>query len=167
MAVQFASFPTEIVSTVAGQLQSSDLCELRLICREVHNKTLHLLYRVDFTTLRTDIYIASLRRLKEISEHQDIPRCVQQLNIKKNALSMTKDNFGQSFHFNRKASGCLLAPIPSLELLRDILVSKLIYCRPFHVGCDSLSEYQYGSDYLGIRDCIAILLTIIIKLPCL
>lgn len=163
MAVQFASFPTEIVSTVAGQLQSSDLCALRLICRELHNKTLHLLYRVDFTTLRMDLSVASLPRLKEISKHQDIPRYVQQLNIKKSALSMTRDNFGQGFHFSRKASGCLLAPIPRFELLRDVLVSKLIYCRSFHVGCDNLSEYQYRSDYLGISDCISILLTIVIQ----
>jgi hypothetical protein len=157
MAPRFSFFPAEIIAAISDQLQSSDLCALRLVCREVNEKTLYSFCTTCFTTLRTDLSLASLQILKEISGHQVIRHHVQRLVIEGNG------KWGRGFNWYRHPSGCLVAPLLGHELLRGILVNNLVNCRSFRFNRGTQLEAFYKFNVLTGSDSIAIILSIIIQ----
>lgn len=87
-----STLPTEIVEAVAFSLECNDLLLLRLVCRQLWQKTLHPFGKL-FETLRTDLSSASLQKLESVSKITPIRQNVQTLLLAKG----NNCQFGQDF----------------------------------------------------------------------
>ena len=146
---------TELVELIACWLEPADLCPLRLVCKNLHQKSI-CLFGACFTTVRTDLSQKSLQKLQEISENDNLRLHVQELLIKGNK----PEELGQGFQWHRHSSGYLEAPMPGFEKLQYLLTHNLPNCRSFHIwgpGCGPKDEF----DAFTPNDVIALILRMI------
>ena len=160
MVSDISTLPVELVEVIAYGLEPAELLSLRLACRELNRKTFRCFGHAYFQTLRTNLSRESLQRLTEVSQHEHLRRCVKVLLIE------SSNNTGLGFLWNRHPSGHLVAPLPAVKTLREILGDKFVNCRSFrfhtfqfHSDYDAIDLDQ--SAYLTTTDTIAIILTII------
>ena len=119
---------TELVELIASWLEPTDLCSLRLVCKNLRQKSIRV-FGACFTTVRTDLSQKSLQKLQEISENENLRLYVQTLLIKGNK----RKGLGRGFQWHRPFSGHLEALLPGLEMLQYLLAHKLPNCRSFHI----------------------------------
>ena len=155
MASKLCALAVELVEHIASPLEPADLFSLRLVCKELNEKTFQCFGHTCFTIIRTDLSRKSLQKLEALSEHEQLRHHARAL------LIMGPNDIGRGFPWDRHRSGHLLAPLPGVQMLRDILFCKLVNCRSFHIYRDHEAEDFYMSDCLTPSDVVAIILNII------
>ncbi|MCJ1256175.1 hypothetical protein MMC24_003995 [Lignoscripta atroalba] len=155
MISKLCTLAVELIELIAGGLAPADLFSLRLVCAELNKKTLYYFSHTYFTTAHTDLSPHSLQELKALSEHGQFGHHVQALLIE------GQNDIGQGFWWNRHPSGHLVAPLPGVEMLRDILINDLTNCRSFRIYKKYEGEEPCKSDVVTGSDVVAIILTII------
>ncbi|MCJ1433225.1 hypothetical protein MMC27_002584 [Xylographa pallens] len=160
-----SALPVELVERVAFQLESSDLQSLRLVCTEAYRSTLNCFGHICLASFTTDLSRESLERLKDLSQHKKLRHYVKFLLItdeKGVGQGFTDDEgFGQGYTWPRHPSGRLVAPLPGVEMLQDILIEGLIECRSFQIHRKYIMEYPDDPNELVYSDAIAILFLVI------
>ena len=156
MSSKLPTLAVEIVQLLAGTLEPTDLFSVRLVCRTLNRKTLHYFALTYFATVRTDLTPKSLQRLQNISESDHLAQYVKALHIKH-----VDGTLGRGFQWHRHPSGYLAAPVVDADLLRDILVNKLVRCRSFRIdGYDEVQQRD-ETDFLIPGDAVEIVLSIV------
>ena len=162
MASKLPSLTTELIELIASALETTDLCSLRLVCKELNKKTTDCFGHTCLTAVRTDLSRKNFQKLEELSEWEHLRHHVRTLLIKD-----VRDELGQfrglggGFSLQRHPSGYLLAPLPGVQMLQDILLNRLPKCRSFHVYSEYASEESYESEILTPSDAVGIILAII------
>ena len=156
MALTLPTLPIEVVELIAQAFEPLNLCSLRLVCKQLHQKTLHP-FVTSFTTIRTDLSRKSLQKLQALSENTQLQQHVRTLLIRK----VEDHTFGRGFEWHPHSSGHTEAPLPGLEKLQAILVHNLPNCNSFHVR--SLGGSDDESDDLTASDVIAMILSVIAR----
>lgn len=128
--------PPELVEAVAFSLEAADLCQLRMTCRTLYNRTYDVYWRASLRSIQTDLSHASLEKLDILSNNPQLSRYVHRLTFK--GLAENGDILGEGLDWHRHSSGHLidLQEQPAVKLLRPIL-SRLVNCRSFE--CRSIS----------------------------
>ncbi len=158
--MMFSKLPTlaiEIIELISTSLEPADLRSLRLVCRELNSKTLHYFGLANFATVQTNLSRESLQRLQNISESEHLAVHVQCLHIKH-----TDDGkLGRGFDWRRHQWNLVADQLDGADLLRDVLVKRLLKCRSFQI--DSYDEYQprRETDSLIPSDAVGIVLSIV------
>jgi len=155
MVSKLCTLAVELIELIAGVLEPADLFSLRLVCKELNEKTFQYFSHTCLTTIRTDLSRKSLQELEELSEHEQLRHHVRTL------LTKGPNDMGRGFSWDRHPSGHLLASQPGVQMLQDILLNNLVNCRSFHIYRDHEDEDSYKSDCLRPSDAVAIILTII------
>lgn len=157
MPSKFSTLAMELIELINILLGPADLRSLRLVCRELTRKTLPHFGLANFTNLRTDLTCKSLQRLQDISETVHLAVHVHSLRIK----HTDDDKLGEGFGWRRHASGLISDHLAGTTLLRDVLGTKLLKCRSFHI--DSYDEYKprLEQDSLLPSDAVGIILSIV------
>ena len=156
MASEVSTLPFDLVQLIAGALESTDLCSLRLVCKKLNEKTLHYFGRTCLASLRTDLSRQNLQELKEFSENLQLSFHVQTLLIKTGPRGL-----GRGFSWHRHPSGYLVDPLPGFQVLRGILVNSLVNCRSFHIPSLTRQEDSNNIGSITPTDAIGILLAVI------
>ena len=156
MSLKCPTLPIEIVQLIASTFEPVDLFSIRLVCRELYRKTLHHFIHTYFATIRTDLTPKSLQRLQNISDTAHLAQHVEVLHI-----ANIDGTLGRGFQWHRHPSGLLAVPLVGADLLRNILVTKLVKCRSFLI--DSYDEVQQRdeTEFLIPGDAIGIVLSIV------
>ncbi|KAK4693388.1 hypothetical protein P7C71_g4004, partial [Lecanoromycetidae sp. Uapishka_2] len=81
MTAGLPTLPIEIIGRIAGNLEPTDLFNVRRACRELYGKTLHDFSIANFTTAYIDLTPKSLRRLQAISNSEHLAQYVKILHI--------------------------------------------------------------------------------------
>lgn len=150
MALTLPTLPVEVIELIAHTLEPSQLFSLRLVCKQLQQKTLYPFGKC-FTTFPTDLSRRSLKTLQLVSQNAQLQQCVQTLLI-----GMVEDDIlGGGFQWHQHSPGHTEAPLPGLEKLQDILVHNLPNCRSFHI--------KSGSQSIEESDAIGIILSIITR----
>ena len=152
-----STLPTEIVEAVAFSLECNDLLLLRLVCRQLWQKTLHPFGKL-FETLRTDLSSASLQRLESVSKITPIRQNVQTLLLAKG----NNCQFGQDFRWYQGPSSHVEPPFPNFDRLQNMLLHSFSNCRSFRIINKDASEDE-TLQFLR-TDAIAMLLHMIARL---
>ena len=131
MAGYLPELTTEIVQLIADTLEPADLCSLRLVCREISNKTLHTFGQTCFANLGTNLTSESLQRLQNISEVDHLARHVHNLRIQclGDRFNPRQSSEDQSVDLDEES-------IAEAELLENILVNRFVNCRSFEIESD-------------------------------
>ena len=156
MPVRFPGLAVEIIELLTCTLEPTDVLSVRLVCRELYRKTLQHFSRTFFTTVSTDLTPQSLQRLQNVSNSTHLAHSVKLLHI-----IHDRGNLGQGFQWHRHSSGHLIAPLPGVDLLQDILVHNLLNCRSFHIdGYDEVQQ-DASTDSIIPGDAIGIIFSIV------
>lgn len=156
MSSKLPTLAVEIVQLITSTLESTDLLSVRLVCRELNRKSLHHFIVTCFATVRTDLTPKSLQRLQNISESKHLAQHVEALHIKN-----VDGTLERGFQWLRHPSGQLAASLVGADLLRDILVNKLVKCRSFHIDGYDEVEQRDGTDFLIPGDAVGIVLSLV------
>ena len=155
MIDKLSAMPTEIVELIGTELAADDdrgsLLALRLVCRNLHQKTFQCVCQTFFTAVQTDLSRDSLHRLKVLSEKSHLSHHTRTL-----VINNSRRPLGEGFIWRRDYCGTLLAPMSGMDILRAILLEGLVKCRSFHIHMNDRLYYQ-GHDY----DAITVLFSII------
>jgi hypothetical protein len=73
--------PAELIEAIAACVATSDLCNIRLACRALHQKTSTLFGRAYFDIVETNLSKDSLSRLTLLSSHSTLRLAVRRLRI--------------------------------------------------------------------------------------
>lgn len=163
MPSPLSTLAVEIIETIADTLDRTDLCAVRLTCKDLNRKTFHHFGRTCFTSVQTDLSHSSMQKLQSISQTEQLKHLVQKFTINER-----NDNLGRGFHWHR-AKGCDLTHhvdtqlSPGFQMLRDVL-TNLVNCRSFKVRSLGGTEEHYESEYLLPSDAIGIILSIIAEI---
>ena len=162
MAATLTSLPIEVTDLIAKELPwwKNDLLKLRSVCRDLYVKTFRRVGQEYFTTIRRDLSNKSLQKLKDISKHEQLRHHVRVLFIDADS----PDDFGSGISWPRHSSGHLSAPLPVIEILRDVLLGGLVNCRSFNFQFDyhNLSTSHSHDDYrLSEDDTVALIFAVI------
>lgn len=146
---------TELVELIACWLGPADLCSLRLVCKDLRQKS-KCVFGACFTTIRIDYSQKSLQKLQQISEVDNLRLYVQKLLIK----GREREELGRGFQWQRHSSGYLEAPLPGFEKLQYLLAHNLPNCRSFHIwgrGCGPHDKF----DTFRFNDMVALILRMV------
>lgn len=163
MPSQLSLLAVEIIETIASSLDRTDLCAVRLTCKDLNRKTFHHFGRTCFTSVQTDLSHSSMQKLQSISQTEQLKHLVRKLTIDKR-----NDHLGLGFHWYR-AKGCDLSRYvdtclsPGVQMLRDVL-SNLVNCRSFKIRSLGGTEDHYESEYLLPSDAIDIIHSIVAEI---
>ncbi|MCJ1228107.1 hypothetical protein MMC12_004768 [Toensbergia leucococca] len=157
MPSSLSLLPIEIIETIASELDRTNLCSVRLTCRNLHQKTLHFFGQTCWSTLQTDLSPTSLQKLQSISHLDQFKHHVQTLIVKK-----WTDELGRGFDWPRvKESGHVnTLSAPGAKLLQHVLFN-LVNCRSFQIHSCGGVEEEYEFEYILPSDAIDLLLTIV------
>ena len=156
MSSRLPSLPVEILRLLMNNLEPTNLFALRLVCRELSRKTLHDFVRTYFAIVRTDLTPKSLQRLHDISESENLAQYVKDLRI-----THFDGALGHGFQWPRHPLGHLAHPLIGADLLRDILVNKLVQCSSFCIdGYDEVRQRE-EMDFLTPGDAVGIIFSLI------
>ena len=154
---------TELVEHIIRFLDDKhDLFSVRLVCRQLHQKSLGTFATTWFHTVESDLSPLSLRRLENIARHEQLRVFVQKLRIGNCGKAPQERPLGQGGHWARTNSGCLDSSSPIAVALRDWLVTRLIHCREFEVtdSCGQFPEKDGTDTSLSPTDAAQLLLAI-------
>ena len=157
MSSKLPTLAMEIIELISTFVEPADLRSLRLVCRELNNKTLHYFGLASFAIVQTDLSRKSLQRLQNISDFENLAVHVQCLHIK----HTDNGKLGQGFDWRRHQGDLVANQLDGANLLRDVLVKRLLKCRSFQI--DSYDEYQprQETDSLIPSDAVGLVLSII------
>jgi hypothetical protein len=123
------ALPTELVERIAAELELSDLCFVRLTCKDLSRKTIHNFGATYFTQVQTNLSSKSLQKLEQLSHHADLRSYVRTLLIR------SPENIGRGLSWPRE--GPILPrpilPPPDVRILCDALLA-LENCRSFYLS---------------------------------
>lgn len=111
MVSKLCTLAVELIELIAGVLEPADLFSLRLVCKELNEKTFQYFSHTCLTTIRTDLSRKSLQELEELSEHEQLRHHVRTL------LTKGPNDMGRGFSWDRHPSGHLLASQPGVQML--------------------------------------------------
>jgi F-box domain len=151
---QFCALSIELIEYIAAELELTDLCLLRLVCKNLSYKTLHYFGSTYFVFVRTDLSRASIQKLKQLSRHDQLGHYVRVLLIK------GPHGIGRGFFWDRSPSHSLIFPHPGVQTLQDALLN-LDNCRSFYLYNDGSPDKPYERGCLWPSDVVAIVLHII------
>ncbi|KAH7341196.1 hypothetical protein BKA66DRAFT_555102 [Pyrenochaeta sp. MPI-SDFR-AT-0127] len=77
----FRRMPTELVENWAQYLECPDLCSFRLVCRQTHAQTLHVVRQRLFTTWKTSLMDSDIEKLEDISSNTHLRNYVKNICI--------------------------------------------------------------------------------------
>ena len=110
-------------------LDCQELFSLRLVCRDVYNKSLRIFDKL-FDVVKTDLTAQSLQKLSNTSESAHLAPHVKNLRFRGDQ----EGTLGRGFEWNRYSSGSLVDPLDGAAgMLRGLLRDKLINCRFSHI----------------------------------
>lgn len=170
------TIPSEINSNIVGFVDKSDLLNLRLASRRLHQDTWQVFGSAFFRIVHFDFCIGSFENLQKISQHNDLRLSVRELRIGDHWACNNDDcramrsghRLGQGYKWTREASGCI--DVDASEMVtsfRQVLTERLETCRNFCMrqgGHERPGEQ--GSDALiSMTDAVYLLLFAVSKLP--
>lgn len=155
MPPSLSALPIEVIGIITGDLDRKDLSAVRLVDKELHQKTLYHFGRVCFNTLKTDLSKKSVQRLQSISQAEHLNHHVQTLTIKEQ-----DDGFGRGFCWYWAKESRFLSHVDAqrsagAKILQDAL-KNLVNCQHFQIcGLDEEdNDYEPGNlphgDVIGI-----------------
>lgn len=157
--VSLCALPIELIEQIASGSESVDVCSLRLVCRTLFRNTLSSFGLVCLATVRTNLSPTSLQKLEELSQNEQLRRCVQNLDIQSSHHSSLEFNgVGQGFPWTRSPLGTIELPHQAVQTLQDVLL-KLENCRSFYINVPHFKEEM--PDCLSASAVLAIVLHII------
>lgn len=121
---RLCALPTGLIDRIAAELEFTDLCLLRLVCKNLSQKTLHYFGFTYFACVRTNLSLTSLQKVQQLSRHEQLSHYVRILLIK------GPNDIGRGFSWPRSPSHGLLFPHPGVQTLQDALLA-LENCRSF------------------------------------
>ena len=157
MGFTLPTLATELVELVSHFLERTDLLSLRLVNKELHQKSFSAFHAL-FTTLRTDLSLTSLEKIQTI--------CTHGLNLYvKNLLLEASDDgkFGHSAQWSRHSLNRLDMLSPGPQTLEHLLAHDLVNCRSFHVRIPGGMEEE--SHAITPSDVVGLILLLIPSLP--
>lgn len=175
MPVRLPALPTEVVESIAKELPCTDLYSFRLVCKALCQKSFKHFCCSCFTTIETDLSKESLNRLRAIAQQDDFRQHVQILTVKNGGRVQSVPKgprgpegslFGLGYTWHRHPTGYLDPPLQHAEILKTILVERMINCRSFKIhAMDDInihfSTEKYQTDRLTPTDAIGVALAII------
>lgn len=78
----FTLLPLELVQEISSLLKPTELCAIRTTCKALNTKTFTPFWRRSLHTIKTDLSLYSLQKLKSISKHPKLRHYVHHLIIK-------------------------------------------------------------------------------------
>lgn len=144
-----------------------DLRSLRAVCRELNAKTFRLFAETYFKTLKTSLCsehnkeetsarLHSLPTIDDISKHQALRHHVQTLVFQRPFQDTSPEQgLGLGYHWNQGH------PVsPGFELLRNILIDRLVNCRSFCIN-KYLSEPRDRARYVTSFGILSLLFSLV------
>ena len=139
---------TELVEIVSHCLVRSDLLSLRLVCKELHQKTLRA-FGTLLATICIDLSQASFQRLRVLGT-PELKHYVKKLLIE----SGEDGKLGQDLEWRRLSSTYLDVLSPGPQMLQHLLLYDLPNCRSLHIrspgGMEDESDALTHSDVVGL-----------------
>lgn len=159
MHATLQNLPTEIVQMVAGDLKRSELCSLRLACRDLYKKSLVAFTRL-FSFVRTDLSAQSLQKLVEMSDSEHLAPHIHTLHFHPDEEAL----LGRGLEWSRDTSGGLMDPLAGAwGILQDILKNKITNCRSFHIEHYDEIGMHTESPWLTPGDVVSIVYFIVVN----
>lgn len=146
-----ASIASEVVELIAAFLEPSDLCSLRLACRDLSTKSHRVFASAHFECLTTDLTVKNLQRLQSVADCSHFSPFVRCLRVKQ-----TEKEFEQR---SRQPSGCVAQPQAAAETLYNLLSTRLLQCAS--IIFDTWTESEPSEDIFTPSDAIWLLLSIV------
>lgn len=102
------ALPPELVEVVTSLLQPTDLCALRMTCKLLYQKTYSVFWKTSLQSVKSDLSLASLQKLKTISRDTQLQRYVNHMAFR--GFDESNDTLGGGFQWNhhRHLSGHLI-----------------------------------------------------------
>ena len=157
MSPKLPSLAIEIIELIASFLD--DLRSLRLVCRQINEKTLNNFGLTHFASTQTDLSRKSLEQIQRISKSEHLAKHVQCLKVEYSEGGV----LGHDFDWPRHPSGCLAEPLEAADLLHEILSHRLLKCRSFFIKGYDEYEPPHATDFLVPSDAVGLLLSIVAK----
>ena len=157
MELTLPKLATELVELVSHFLERTDLLSLRLVNKELHQKSFSAFHSL-FTTIRTDLSLTSLEKIQAI--------CTHGLNLYvKNLLLEAGDDgeFGHGAQWSRHSLNHLNMLSPGPKTLQYLLTNDLVNCRSFHIRIPGGMEDE--SHAITPSDAVGLILLLIPSLP--
>ena len=143
MHANLQTLSTEIVENVAKNLQRPDLCCLRLVCKDLYNKSIWTFAQL-LSLIKTDLSPQSLQKLVAMSNSVHLAPHIRTLEFRPDE----EGYLGRGFEWNRHRSGSLVDPLAgAFGMLQDILRNKFINCRSFQIDSYHLKS-AYDHEYV-------------------
>ena len=144
MHANLQTLSTEIVENVAKNLQRPELFSLRLVCKDLYNKSIWTFAQL-LSVIKTDLSAQSLEKLVAMSDSVHLAPHIRTLQV-----PAAKEGYlGRGFEWIRNPSGCLVDPLAgAFSILQDILTNKFINCRSFQI--DSYHFKSNGDDEYAV-----------------
>ena len=159
MASSLLALPTETIELIATFLEAPSLLALRLVCRDLNEKTAYHYGQVSFATVRTDLSPKSLQKIFSIADHPSFNKNVKTLLFER---SPSGGDFGHGLDWSRHSTGRLDPPLPfALKPLEEILLTKFVGCRSFRIQSVYGVEEPPSVNRLMPTDVVSICLAII------
>ena len=148
---------TELVELVSHCLERADILSLRLVCKELYQKSL-CAFGALFNTIRTDLSQTSSQRLRAICSHE------MHLYVKTLLIEAGDDGrLGQGVRWRRHSSDHLNMLSPGPQTLQHLLVHNLPNCRSFHIRSPGGMEDE--SAPLTVSHAVGLILLLVPSLP--
>lgn len=155
--VSFPTLPVELIELIAEFCDRDILLDLRLVCRELQEKTFHHFAHRFFSSIKTDLSSHSLRRINQLSKHVTLRPYVHNLAF------MLQTEMGAELIWPRHPWGPLSAPlkVDAVRTLRDDLIHNLKSCRSFFIFC-RYPEGRPKITYVTITDAVAVFFALVV-----
>ena len=148
---------TELVEIISHCLEPCDLLSLRLVCKQLYQKSL-CVFETLLATIRTDLSQTSLQRLR-------VPYMPElRLYVKRLLIEPKVDGkLGQGLEWHRNSSNQLDVLSPGPQMLLHLLEHDLPKCRSLQIR--SVGGTEDKADALTHSDAVALVLLLIPSLP--
>ena len=146
----------DVIELIASHLGPRDICSLRLTCRDLNHKSLHIFGKVCLNTFTTDLSEPSLQSLRQLANNNYLASHTRTLLIKGG-----RKDLGQGFQWHRHADGHLEGQQRCTQILQDLLFGNLCNCRAFIVHSIICDESLYKTNSVTPTDAVGILLSIV------
>ena len=157
MALTLPTLATELVELISHFLERTDLLSLRLVNKELHQKSFSAFHNL-FTTIRTDLSLTSLEKIQAICTHG------LGLYVRNLLLEAGDDGeFGHDAQWSRHSLDHLDILSPGPQKLRNLLTHGLMNCRSFHICIPGGMEDE--SHAITPSDAVGLILLLIPSLP--
>jgi len=140
MAPTLCSLPVEVIQIIAKLLSHKDICNFRLVSKELEAKIFDYFSYYYFALFKTDLSLKSMKDLEDLSNDKHLHRSVRYLLIQckptgpiwpANTVGST---LGGGFTWNRDPAGHLTGPQKCLEVFYRLLIEKLVNCKSISIN---------------------------------